>query len=78
MKIGNLGNQRSQHINGNVSNHGNTGNVKSMVVILKKKVVANVRTYVRVHANCHYFCLILTTLEFELQISVKIPNTKFQ
>jgi hypothetical protein len=86
MKIGNLGNQGKQNINGNVSNHCNLGrhvngggggggnnnnnnnnNIKSHQCIW----------YVRVHTRCLYFCLVLTTCEFGLQILVKIPNTKF-
>jgi hypothetical protein len=76
MKIGNLGNQGNQNINGNISNHCNLGSHVNGGHT-NKKSSHQCTWYVHVHTKCHYFCLVLTTLEFGLEILVKIPNTKF-
>jgi hypothetical protein len=53
----------------NLGSHVNGGNNSN-----NNKSSHQCTWYVRVHTKCHYFCLVLTTVEFGLEILVKIPQ----
>jgi len=55
----------------NLGSHVNGGNNSN-----NNKSSHQCTWYVGVHTKCQYFCLVLTTVEFGLEILVKIPQHK--